>query len=227
MILSLSVGRWTRSPSNWLALLREPNPSANELWSVSRALDQLELRDDGQPTITVITLAKDIASVALLARVAISSASMGTPTSLVLTSDEQATLGLSNAYDTLAARNEPGPENLQLVKDSAPAESSDGALTVISMVLDPDAPKLPAYVARGLVVLCVSAGFVDLERLNRVLLAIGREGLAVKGVFVTNPVSSDHTTGVSADSVNRGSQLLRRARLDLLPEADTRGVESI
>jgi len=227
VILSLPVGRWTQSTSNWLALLRDANPSADELWSVSKALDQLELPDDGEPTITVITLAKDIASVALVTRATIASASLGIPTLLVLTSEDPATVGLSNACDVLAARNEPGPANLQLVKNSTPMDNDGAALTVISMVLDPDAPKLPAYVARGLVVLCVSAGFVDLEKLTRVLLAIGREGLAVKGVFLTNPISNDQTTGVSADSADRGSQLLRRRRLDLLPEPGMRGVESI
>jgi len=227
VILSLTVGRWTKSSADWLALLRDRDPSAHELWSVSKALDQLELPDDGQPTITVITLSKDIASVALVTRAAIASASLGIPTSLVLTSDEQATLGLSNAWDDLAARNESGPENLQLTKGSAPADGNGGALTIISMVIDPDAPKVPAYVARGLVVLCVSAGVVDQEQLTRVLLTLDREGLAVSGVFVANPESSDLTAGVSTDSQDRGSQLLRRSRLDLLPEAGTRGVDRI
>ena len=115
----------------------------------------------------MITLAKDGAGVALLTRVAIASASMDIPTSLVLTSDEQATVGLSNAFDVLTDRNEPGPKNLQLVKGSAPVDGNGGALTIISMVLDPNAPKLPAYVARGLVVLCVSAGFLDQEQPTR------------------------------------------------------------
>ena len=229
VILSLSVGRWATTPSTskWLALLRKSNPSAIELRSIIRALGQLERYDNGHPTITVITLANDTASVALVTRVAIASGSMGIPTSLVLTSEEHATLGLSNAYEHLIAGNESGLENLQLVKDSAPAEGNDESLTIISMVLDPDTPKLPAYVARGLVILCVTAGFVNLEQLNLVLLAIGQEGQTVNGVFVTNPVSSDHTTGVWTDSVDRGSQLLRRTRLDLLPDAEASGIEVI
>ena len=227
VLLSLSVGRWGNAPSTskWSALLREPEPSPGELLSVSNALDQLELSENDQPTMTVITLAKDVASMILVTRFASSSASMGIPTSLILTSDELTTLRLSDAYDTLVARGESGLKDLRIVKDSAPVESSDGALTIISMILDPDAPKLPAYVARGLVVLCVTAGFSDQEELNRVLLAIGREGLTIVGIFVTNPVGGDNTSGISPDFVTRGSQLLQRTRLDLLPDVDTRGVE--
>ena len=51
------------------------------------------------------------------------------------------------------------------------------------------------------------------------LVAIHTEGLAVKGVFVANPTSSDRTAGDPLDNVDRGSQVLRRSRLDLLPEA--------
>ncbi len=227
VILSLPVGRWTKSTSNWLTMLRTPDPSADELWRVSKALDQLELPADGQPTITVITLAKDTAGIALMTRVAIASASMDIPTLLVLTSEDQSTTGLSNACDVLAARNEAGPANLQLVKDSTSATNDGAALTIISMVLDPDAPKLPAYVARGVVVLCVSAGFIDQEKLTRVLLAIGREALSVKGVFLANPLSNDQTTGLSTNSSDRASHLLHRRRLDSLPEPNMKDVESI
>lgn len=97
-------------------------------------------------------------------------------------------------------------------------DESDSELTVISVVLDADHPKLPAFVARGTVVLAISAAEFRQEQLTRVLLALGHEGLAVKGLIVTNPVNSDRTSGTQPVSNIQVDRFLRQRALGPVTE---------
>jgi len=194
VVLSSTVGHPNRS-SDWLNLLREHQPSETELWNVRKVLSYLDVPEVGQRVLTVITLAEDTASMAAVAYFAVASAATDIPTSLVLTSDDSGSDGLSDACDLLTARNESARPHLRLFKDSAPVDEAESALVVISIVLNSDQPKVPAFAARGMVFLALSAGFVDEEQLARILIAVGREGLSVEGLFVTNPMSADRTLG--------------------------------
>ena len=162
-----------------------------DMWNVRKVLGQVDAPEVGRRVLTVITLADDSASLAAVAHLAAASAAMEIPTSLVLTSDDPGSRGLSDACDLLTARNEAVRPNLRLFKGSSSVDEAEGALTFISIVLNPDQPKLPAFVARGMVVLAISAGAVDQEQLARVLIAIGQEGLSVGGLVVTNPMRGD------------------------------------
>ena len=77
---------------------------------------------------------------------------------MVLTSDDSGTRGLSDACDLLTAHDEVARQKLRLFKGSSSVEEAESALTVISIVLNPDQPKLPTFVARGMVFLALSAG---------------------------------------------------------------------
>ena len=85
---------------------------------------------------------------------------------------------------------------------------------MISIVLNPDEPKLPAFVARGMVVLAISAGCANQEQIVRVLIAIGQEGLSVNGVFVTNPMSADRTLGMVPNANEQVARFLQSRSLD-------------
>ena len=213
VVLNFSVGNLTRS-SEWLTLLREREPAATELWSVRKVLSHLDVPEDGRRVLTIITLADDSASMAAVAHFAVASSAMEIPTSLVLTSDDSGSRGLSDACDLLTARKEAARPNLQLLKGSSPVEEAESALTVISIVLNPDQPKLPAFVARGMVMLAISAGFVNQEQLVRVLIAIGQEGLSIKGLFVTNPMSGDRTLGSIPNANDQVTQFLQSRTLE-------------
>jgi hypothetical protein len=117
------------------------------------------------------------------------------PTSLVLMSDDSGLRGLSDACDLLTARGEAARPNLRVFKGSPPVDEAENALTVISIVLNPDQPKLPAFAARGSIFLALSAGVVAQEELARVLIAVGQEGLSVEGLFIANPIRADRTLG--------------------------------
>ncbi len=194
VVLSSAVERLNKS-SDWLTLLREHQPSETELWNVRKVLSYLDVPEVGQRVLTVITLAEDTASMAAVVHFAVAAAATDIPTSLVLTSDDSGSGGLRDACDLLTARNEAARQHLRLFKGSAPVDEAESALAVISIVLNPEQPKVPAFVARGMVFLALSAGFVDEEQLARILIAAGREGLSVEGLFVTNPMSGDRTLG--------------------------------
>jgi capsular polysaccharide biosynthesis protein len=213
VLLSLSVGRVTKS-SEWLELLRRREPAVMELWNVRKVLSNFDIPASGQRVLTVITLADDKSSMAAVADFAVAAATMNIPTSLVLTSDDSGSRGLSEACDLLTARDEAARPNLRLFKGSAPVEDAHGALTIVSVVLSPDQPKLPAYVARGTVILATSAGFVDQEHLVRVLIAIGQEGLSLQGLFVANPLSGDRTLGSFPNANEQVTRFLQSRTLE-------------
>jgi hypothetical protein len=191
---SLNVRNLTRS-SDWLTLLREHEPASIEKWNIRSVLNEVDAPEVGGRILTVITLADDNASMVAVAHLAVASAAMDVATSLVLTSDDPGSRGLSDASDLLTARCEEVRPNLRLFKGSSSADEAESALTVISIVLNPDQPKFPAFVARGMVMMAISAGSVDQEQLARVLIAVGQEGLSVRGLVVTNPVKGDTSLG--------------------------------
>jgi capsular polysaccharide biosynthesis protein len=194
VVLSVSVGHVGKS-SEWLTLLREQETSVSELWNVRKVLNEVEVSEGGGRVLTVISLADDGPSMAAVAHLAVACAAMEISTSLVLTSDDQGARGLNEACDLLTARNEAPRPRLRLFKGSSTVEEVEDELTIISIVLNPDLPKLPAFVARGIVMMAITAGFVGQDQLARALIAIGQEGLSVKGLFVANPMSGDKTLG--------------------------------
>ena len=212
VVLSFSVGHMSSSKSSeWLTLLREHEPAVTELWNVRKVLNHLDAPEAGGRVVTIITLADDTPSMAAITSFAVASAAMDIPTSLVLTSDDPGSRGLSDACDRLTAGGELARPHLRLCKGSPTVGQDESALTIISIVLDPEQPILPAFVARGMVLLAISAGFVDQDELARVLIAIGHENLSVRGLIVTNPVSGDRTLG-SLPSGNEQLAQFRQSR---------------
>lgn len=213
VVLSSVVGNLGRS-SEWLTLLRERDPSMAEMWNVRKVLSCLDILEVGRRVVTIITLADDSAGMASIAHFAVSSAELGIPTSLVLMSDDPGVRGLSDACDLLTARSEAARPNLRVFKGSPPVDEAENELTVISIVINPDQPKLPAFAARGTIFLALSAGSVGQEQLARVLIAIGQEGLSVEGLFIANPLSADRTLGSLPTSSERMTRSLQSRALE-------------
>jgi succinoglycan biosynthesis transport protein ExoP len=213
VVLSLNVRHLAR-PSEWLTLLREHEPTAAEMWNVRNVLNEVDAPEVGGRLLTVITLADDSASMAAIAHLAVASAAMGIITSLVLTSDDPGSRGLSDACDLLTARSEAARPNLRLFKGSSSVDEAESALTFISIVLNPDEPKFPAFVARGMVMIAISAGSVDQEQLSRVLIAVGQEGLSIRGLVVTNPMRGDTSLGSLPNASEQVTRFLQRRALE-------------
>jgi len=139
---------------------------------------------------------------------------MDISTSLVLTSDDPGSRALSDACELLTARNEEVRPNLRLFKGSSSVDEAESALTFISIVLNPDLPRFPAFVARGMVMMAITAGSVDQEHLARVLIAVEQEGLSVRGLVVTNPMRGDRSLGALPNTSEQMTQFLQRRALE-------------
>ncbi|HEY3941609.1 MAG TPA: Wzz/FepE/Etk N-terminal domain-containing protein [Acidimicrobiales bacterium] len=216
VVLSLPVGRWRRS-SNWLNLLRDHQPGTAERWNVRKALHHLDLPEDGPSYLTVVGVADDTASFVATTRLAIAAAELGVPTALVLTSDDEASVGVRKARDLLVGRDGTVRANLQITREG-PEVRADTGLTVISIVVDPEQPDIPAEVARGPVVLAVTARFTSAEQVTRVLIAAGEGGLSMSGVVVTNPAGDDTTAGTDPSRTRRAAQVLGLRTSGELPD---------
>jgi capsular polysaccharide biosynthesis protein len=196
VMLSSTVGRW-RSSSDWLKMLQHDQPGTVERWNIQKAIRALGLAGEERPHLTVVSLIGDAASMAATCRVAIASAVSGTRTSLVLTSEDESSIGLCDASRILSARSEVARPNL-VVEHEPQSEGVDGeqaALAITSIVVDPDHPKLPADIAPGTVALAICSRAATAQQVANVLIFLGQEGMSVKGVFVTNPLDDDETTG--------------------------------
>ena len=143
VVLSFSVKHLGSRSSEWLTLLREHEPAVTDLWNVRKVFNHLEVPEAGGRVLTVITLADDTPSVAAIAHFAVASAAMDIPTSLVLTSDDPGSRGLSDACDLLTAGGETARPHLRLCKGSPSVDEDENGLTIISIVLNPDASQAP------------------------------------------------------------------------------------
>ena len=101
-----------------------------------------------------------------------------------------------------------------LFKGSSSVDEAESALTIISIVLNPDQPMIPAFVARGMVMVAISSGFVGQEQLARVLIAVGQEGLSVRGLVVTNPMSGDRSLGSLPNASEQVTRFLQSRALE-------------
>lgn len=208
VFLSLEVGRWHRG-SNWMRLLQNYKLPATEVWDINKALSRLDLLGK-PPVLTIVSLAGDAPSMAATVHVALATAATDVATALVLTSDDVSSGGLGAACDRLSVRRGTPRHNLHLSKGSGHLADSDTDLTIVSIVVDPDQPKLPAFVARETVVLMYSAGSANRDQLTRVLLTARSEGVVIKGIIVANPVPGDRTSGALPELNDHAGRILRR-----------------
>jgi capsular polysaccharide biosynthesis protein len=207
VILSSVVGRW-RATSDWLEMLQHHQPGTVERWNVQKAIRILGLAGEEHSRLSVISLAGDAASIVATCHVAIASAASGTRTSLLVTSDDESSTRLSNAGSILSARSEVARPNLIVEPQREGADDEQAALTIVSVVVDPEHPELGMDVAYGAVALAICSRTATAQQIADVLIFLGQKGLSVKGVFVTNPPSDDETVGrplqsMQADEVVR------------------------
>ena len=209
VLASLPVDR-PSDPAGWVKLLDGYKPPIVDAWHLRKAIQYL-----GGPSpnpagsvngsngsafsLAVISLSSDHRALALGPQLAVFAAGMGISTNLVI--------GPQGAVDSTAA--------LRTACASPPSSSSgrsrhlrvtvsdDGdvdhqvaaALTVVVMVVDDRAPRIPATLRTTAVVLGVSAGAATAEQLARVAVSAAVDGRDITGILVSDPAREDRTTG--------------------------------
>jgi capsular polysaccharide biosynthesis protein len=222
---SVPVGH-PSDPAGWAKLLESYQPQAVHAWQLRTLLRYIGVADqrsaqtpNGDETVGtatvgdgvsvgVLSLSSDQGALALGPQLAVFAASQGIPTNLVIgpQQDEGVTAALRTACE--ASRSSPElPALLRLVvtDDGLVDGRNRGTLTVVVIVVDGRAPKIPATVRTGATVIGVSAGKVTAEQLARSAVAAGDDGRDVSGILVADPEETDQTTG-------RVPQLMRPPR---------------
>jgi capsular polysaccharide biosynthesis protein len=229
---SLPVGH-PSDPAGWAKLLESYQPPPVHAWQLRTALRYVGIIDqkfarppDDEAAVTVpdgdgdgdgdgygvslgvLSLSADPGALGLGPQLAVFAAAQGIPTALVIgpQQDDGATAALRTACEaSLSSPELPGLLQLVVSDDEFANQRKRAALTVVVIVVDGRAPKLPATLRAAVTLMGVSAGRVTAEQLARAALAAGADGREVTGILVADPEQTDKTTG-------RVPQLMRPPR---------------
>lgn len=197
VLASIPVGH----PSDlvgWTRLLQTYEPGVVQAWNIRKVLHHLGLTDfrgNSDASLAVVSLTSDPGAIALGPQLAVFAASVGIPTDLVISPQENAnvTATLSAACRAVSGRS----DYLRISgEDQEDVGQPPGiALTVVVSVVDSEAPRVAGTQRATVTVLGVSAGAVTAEQLARVAVSAVGDGRDVAGIIVADPDPTDHTTG--------------------------------
>ncbi len=191
--------------AGWGKLLEDYQPEPLHAWHLRTALQQLGTgvtslnngSNGASSSLAVLSLASDPRAVALGPQLAVFAASLGIPTVLLI-GPEQGT----NATATLRAAGTAPPSSKRssllrvVVADEGYfGEVADAKLTVVVIVVDGRAPRVPDTMRTATTVLGVSAGAVTADQLARAAMSAAVDGRELAGILVANPEQTDRTTG--------------------------------
>jgi capsular polysaccharide biosynthesis protein len=195
-----------RDPAGWAKLLEDYKPADLDAWRLRNALRQLGMvgfnvngDDAGSSSLAVVSLSSDPGALAVGPQLAVFAASLGISTTLVIGTqqDTGATATLRTACDVPPPASSKRSSYLRVaVSDGGPATRLPGAaLTIVVAVVDAQAPRVADTMRATTTVLGVSAGAITAEQLARAASSAAADGREIDGILVTDPESTDHTTG--------------------------------
>jgi capsular polysaccharide biosynthesis protein len=192
--------------ADWARLFQHYDPGAVGSWQLRRLVEQLGLVDDNlrshgsNSSVIVVTTSPDRKALALGPQLAVFTASLGIPTTLLVGSqqDTAAVATLHTACAALADGASQHSRYLQIAvsEPHGRIQQPDKGLTIGVVVVDGDGPHVPPWARSSVAILGVSAGAVRAEHLARAATAIADSGGYVLGVLVADPDPSDRTTGL-------------------------------
>jgi hypothetical protein len=186
------------TPSDWRELLEE-RPRATTEWALRHILRSLPNAGARHQGVRVISFAGDSPALTTGPRLALYSASAGTPTAIATgdssTSTDRSLLSLRAAF---AGAQRVGRE-LPLKVDLA--DTDEVQILVSVEVFDGTSSDVTSSDAMNL--LSISANFVTADELAQLSLAAADRGFALDGVVVVNPDPNDNTTGTLKDDTVR------------------------
>jgi capsular polysaccharide biosynthesis protein len=216
VIASVPVGH-PSDAAGWAKLLAQYRPSAVDAWQLRTAMHQLGITDHsmGQPpynleglvsggdgasvSLAVVSLSSDPGALALGPQLAAFAASQGIPTALVIGPEHgtntTATLRAACAAAPPSATKPLGLLQLFVTDDGVLHGHARAALSVIVVVVDGSAPKVPEKIRTAATAIGVSAGKATAEQLARAAMVAAPDGREILGILVADPDQTDQTTG--------------------------------
>jgi capsular polysaccharide biosynthesis protein len=211
VVLSLATSRRNRA-REWADFFEHYEPTANERWRVRKTLRDLDIREGHPSTLVVVSLHADPEALCVAPQLALTTASLGLATSLIVMGKDQRAVDLRVVVERLSTRlTRPG---LKLQKEGGASE-----LTVIAMTVDQIRPEILSMGASA-ILLAVSPGVATMEDLARVAMVAADTDQPIAGLVVANPDPDDvivarldavtrPTTADDRRSTQRGSGQLR------------------
>jgi capsular polysaccharide biosynthesis protein len=188
--------------AGWAVLLSAYQPGVVHAWGMRKALHHLGLTDFRGGTaasLAVISLSSDPGAIALGPQLAIYAATLGIPTELVIgpQQDVDATASLRAACAVPTALPPESAGELKIVVEDQPCadRQPEAALSIVVIVVDSRAPRMPETMRTTVSVVGASAGAVTAEQLARVAADAAGDGREIAGIIVADPDPADHTTG--------------------------------
>lgn len=197
VLLSLTVPR-RDGVDDYQELLENWEPSLAERWSIRQAFAQLGIGD--QPTnLAIVTMAGDVAGPPLALLVAMSAASEGMSTALVVDTQHPDATSLRAACNVNRARGGVTTGDLSLHTAVTKRNGKDPfhgrQLTVNLAVADAGPVRFPTLGRQTVTLMALSSGFATADQLAAAAVRCFDAGHPVVGVLVANPDPADRTTG--------------------------------
>lgn len=199
VLASLPSGR-PRDVAGWARLLEGYEPDAVRAWQLRRMLSELAITgrngDASRASLTVLSVSCDAAAVSVGPQIASFAASLGVPTVLVLSpQQDQPVVATLRTFCTSLPDGAPAGTRPLRVRVTDEAHELGAGLLVSVVVVDGQAPRMPAVPRTDITLLGVGCGAVTAEQLARAATIASADGRPVSGIVVADPDSADETTG--------------------------------
>ena len=204
VIASFPVGHPVDA-AGWRKLLENYKPEALHAVHLQKALQLVRTAAvnatngrQSRSSFVVLSLASDPGALAIGPQLAVFAASQGVPTTLLIgpQQDADVTATLRTACAVPLAKSSTRPSQLRVtVSDGDVDVQPDSALTVVVVVVDGLAPRIPGTMRTVTTLLGVSAGAATAEELARVAVCAAADDREIAGILMADPESTDRTTG--------------------------------
>lgn len=205
VLASFAVGT-PKSVADWARLADATEYNRATAWRFEYVLNYLgflsvdSCRSISGPrnSLAIISFSDDRSALALPPRLAAFTASRGIPTLLVVrTYQESRSAGAvrAAAASWISSSKKPALLDVSIADQGSLGRRDRSELEVIMFVVDRRTPRLGEMTGADVVVLAVSAGTASAHELIEIGECTTAVGQWIEGVFVTEPDSSDPTTG--------------------------------
>jgi capsular polysaccharide biosynthesis protein len=191
-----------RDAAGWGRLLDGYEAGAVEAWWLRQALvgiGVVEPTESNRRTssVTVLSLAADRKALALGPQLAAFAASLGIPTALVISPQQDA--AAAALYTACAAPKASSQRSRYLrtitVDTGRAVVPREAQLVVVVMVAEGEKPEIPETIPTAATVLGVSSGAATAQQLAQLAMAASTHGREIVGLFVADPDPADRTNG--------------------------------
>jgi capsular polysaccharide biosynthesis protein len=201
VVTAVPVGH-PRDAAGWERLLDGYQAGSVEAWWLRQALLEIGVAEPTEnnrrtSSVTVLSLAADRKALALGPQLAAFAASLGIPTALAISPQQDA--AAAALYTACAAPKASSQRSRYLrtitVDSGRAVIPRDAQLVVVVMVAEGETPQIPESIPTAVTVLGVSSGAATPGQLARLAMAASTHGREIAGLFVADPDPADRTNG--------------------------------